>query len=223
MSKYTSELRFICEMKSGFSVDDIPDKSPEEIIAAARPAIFDFDYPIYRADLKEPLELKILRHYYTREIGQETFGLWQWRLQSKLNEIMPRYNKLYEAEFKLLEDSGINNIDVKITRDFTPQVLRKSKSTNEVHSKDAYSDTPQGGLQAVEDLNYLTDYRKIDNNGFTTNEDLSVTGTDNEVNTEKGYRGSKTKFELFNDFYDKIIDIDQMIINDLSDLFFLLY
>lgn len=222
MSKYTTELRFICEMKSGFSLEDIPDKSPEEIIAAARPAIFDFDYPIYRADLKEPLELKILRHYYTREIGQETFGLWQWRLQSKLNEIMPRYNKLYEAEFNLLAESGINNIDVTIRRNSSSQGLTVSSDESSTESKDAYSDTPQGGLQDVEQLDYLTDYRNIKNSGETSGESSTET-TGEEITNESGYRGSKTKFELFNDFYDKIIDIDQMIINDLSDLFFLLY
>ena len=222
MSKYTTELRFICEMKSGFPVEEIPDKSPEEIIAAARPVIFDFDYPIFRADLKEPLELKILRHYYTREIGQETFGLWQWRLQSKLNEIMPRYNKMYEAEFNLLAESGINNIDVTTRRNSSSQGQTVSRDESSGESKDAYNDTPQGGLRDVEQLDYLTDYRNIKNSGETSGESSTETSGE-ELTNESGYRGAKTKFELFNDFYDKIIDIDQMIINDLSDLFFLLY
>jgi len=222
MSKYTTELRFICEMKSGFPLEEIPDKSPEEIIAAARPVIFDFDYPIFRADLKEPLELKILRHYYTREIGQETFGLWKWRLQAKLNEIMPRYNKMYEAEFNLLAESGINNIDVTTRRNSSSQGQTVSRDESSAESKDAYNDTPQGGLRDVEQLDYLTDYRNIKNSGETSGESSTETSGE-ELTNESGYRGAKTKFELFNDFYDKIIDIDQMIINDLSDLFFLLY
>lgn len=223
MSKYTTELRFICEMKSGFSMDEIKEKTPEEIITAARPNIFNFDYPIYSAELKEPLELKILRHYYTREIGQETFGLWQWRLQSRMIEIMPKYNKLYEAEFKALSESGLNNVDIQIIHDYTPGVKRSSKSTTHSSGSDAYSDTPQGGLNGVEELNYLSDYRATTNDGSVTNEDLSVVGSDNDVTRERGYRGGKTFFEIMNDYRDKIFNIDQLIIMELNDLFFLLY
>lgn len=223
MSKYTTELRFICEMKSGFSMDEIKEKTSEEIITAARPNIFNFDYPIYSAELKEPLELKILRHYYTREIGQETFGLWQWRLQSRMIEIMPKYNKLYEAEFKALSESGLNNVDIQIIHDYTPGVKRSSKSTTHSSGSDAYSDTPQGGLNGVEELNYLSDYRATTNDGSVTNEDLSVVGSDNDVTRERGYRGGKTFFEIMNDYRDKIFNIDQLIIMELNDLFFLLY
>ena len=223
MSKYTTELRFICEMKSGYSMDEIKEKTPEEIIMAARPNIFNFDYPIYSAELKEPLELKILRHYYTREIGQETFGLWQWRLQSRMIEIMPKYNKLYEAEFKALSESGLNNVDIQIIHDYTPGVKRSSKSTTHSSGSDAYSDTPQGGLNGVEELNYLSDYRATTNDGSVTNEDLSVVGSDNDVTRERGYRGGKTFFEIMNDYRDKIFNIDQLIIMELNDLFFLLY
>lgn len=223
MSKYTTELRFICEMKSGYSMDEIKEKTPEEIITAARPNIFNFDYPIYAAELKEPLELKILRHYYTREIGQETFGLWQWRLQSRMIEIMPKYNKLYEAEFKALSESGLNNVDIQILHDYTPGVKRSSKSTTHATGSDAYSDTPQGGINEVKELDYLTDYRATKNDGSVTNEDLSVTGFDHDLTHEAGYRGGKTFFEIMNDYRDKIFNIDQLIIMELNDLFFLLY
>lgn len=223
MSNYTTELRFICEMKSGFTMEEIKEKTPEEIITAARPNIFNFDYPIYAAELKEPLELKILRHYYTREIGQETFGLWQWRLQSRMIEIMPKYNKLYEAEYKALSESGLNNVDIEIIHNYTPGVKRSSKTTTAASSEDAYSDTPQGGINEVKELDYLTDFRATKNNGSVTNEDLSVIGTDTDVTHEAGYRGGKTFFEIMNDYRDKIFNIDQLIIMELNDLFFLLY
>ena len=223
MSKYTTELRFVCEMASGFTEEELKTKSPEEVIRAARLSIFDFDFPIYDEQLREPLELKILRHFYTREIGVETVGLWKWRLNAKLNEIMPMYNKLYEAEYKTLNVNGIYNIDVTTDHDYTPGVLTKDKTTTEGESKDAYSDTPQNGLSDVEKLNYLTDYRNIKNGSTTTAERLSVSGMDKDHTHEFGYRGSKTVNELLKDFQDNIINIDQLIIMELNDLFFLLY
>lgn len=97
MSKYTTEVRYICEHLCGLDeskgYNDIG-----TIIANARSKLFNFSYPMFDPEYKSVLETKILKHYYTREIGEETVGLWKLRLDRKLNEIMPYYNKLYEAE-----------------------------------------------------------------------------------------------------------------------------
>ena len=70
----------------------------DSVIEDALPLIFDFEFPIFDENYRSVLETKILRHYYTREIGLETYGLWKLKLQTKLNEIMPYYNKLYQSE-----------------------------------------------------------------------------------------------------------------------------
>lgn len=97
MSKYTTEVRFICEEASGLleskGYNDI-----ESIIAKAIPKIFNFNFPIFDENYRNVLETKILKHFYTREIGEETVGLWKLRLNTRLNEIMPYYNKLYNSE-----------------------------------------------------------------------------------------------------------------------------
>ena len=116
MSKYTTEIRFICEEQSGLHESkgyfDVG-----EIIEKARPKIFDFHYPIFSEDYKPVLENKILMHYYTREISEETYGLWKLRLRAKMNEIMPYYNQLYNSElikFNPLWDTDLNtDRDVK--------------------------------------------------------------------------------------------------------------
>lgn len=108
MSKYTTELRYICETKAGLNAS-VGDNDVEEVIASARTEIFNFDYPIFSNEYKEPLESKILSHFYTREIGCETYGLWHLRLRNKMNEIMPYYNKLYESElfdYEPLDDTN---------------------------------------------------------------------------------------------------------------------
>ena len=97
MSKYTTELRFICESLA----DEEESKgynSIAQIIESARVKIFDFTYPLFDANYKSVFETKILKHFYTQEIGFETYGRWKLALDAKLNEIMPYYNKLYETE-----------------------------------------------------------------------------------------------------------------------------
>lgn len=124
MSKYTTEVRFICENYAGLTeskgYDDVRD-----IIEKSRSKIFDFDYPIFDEAYRPVLETKILMHYYTREICEETVGLWKLRLMARLNDIMPLYNKLYESEllkFNPLYDAdytreGNRNVDESNRRD----------------------------------------------------------------------------------------------------------
>ena len=97
MSNYTTQIRFICESKSGLT-ESAGFKGIMEAIEGSVDEIFDFEWPIFDENYRVPLEIKILRHFYTREIGEETFGLWQLRLADRLNVIMPYYNKLYESE-----------------------------------------------------------------------------------------------------------------------------
>ena len=57
MSKYTTEIRFICETKAGL-VESAGYLSTKDIITKARPLIFDFDYPIF--DTKATTEIYTL-------------------------------------------------------------------------------------------------------------------------------------------------------------------
>lgn len=109
MSRYTTEVRFICETAAGLNKskggDDI-----ESILTAAAPNVFNFDFPMYDENYRLPLERKILRHYYTREICAETVGLWKLWLNDKLNMIMPYYNQLYASAD--LEFNPFHDVDV---------------------------------------------------------------------------------------------------------------
>ena len=105
MSKYTTELRFILEAYAGLDESEGND-NVNEIITKALPKLFNFDFPIFDEAYREVLERKIVRHYYTREIGFETIGLWKLKLNMVMNEIMPFYNKLYETE--LLKFNPLN-------------------------------------------------------------------------------------------------------------------
>lgn len=96
MAVYTTQVRTIVESLAGNSPGEYPDVNTQ--IQKALPSIFNFSYPIWKEEYRNVLETKIIKHYYTREIGLETYGLWKLKLDTKLNEIMPYYNKLYESE-----------------------------------------------------------------------------------------------------------------------------
>ena len=114
MSKYTTEVRFICETASSLTESD-GFNSVNDIIQNAIPKVFNFDFPIFDEAYRNVLLTKILKHYYTREIGEETVGLWKLWLEDRLNVIMPYYNQLYKSE--LLEFNPFYDVDLTRTRE----------------------------------------------------------------------------------------------------------
>lgn len=114
MSKYTTELRYICEEQAG-RTESVDYNSTASVIEAARSHIFNFTYPYYDADQKQRTETNILRHFYTMEIGEETYGLWKMRLEDRMNLIMPYYVKMFETA--ALEFDPLVDVDLRETLD----------------------------------------------------------------------------------------------------------
>lgn len=112
MSKYTTEVRYICETAAGYD-ESKGYNDVDKIIEDSVDNIFSFDFPIFDETYRNVLCIKILRHFYTREIGFETVGLWKLKLQTKLNEIMPYYNQLYTSE--LLKFNPLYDVDLNTT------------------------------------------------------------------------------------------------------------
>lgn len=191
MSKFTTELRFICEELAGQS-ESKGYNSIDAIITAAAPLIFSFDYPIFDNAYKLPLEKKIIRHYYTREISEETYGLWKLRLENKMNEIMPYYNQLYSSQllqFNPLYDTDItrtHNKEIGETTETNNTINQTAQDIgNSVYEADntnwrLYSDTPQGGIEGIEGTGTPTGSGTVENNTYLTD----VTKTTNHYETE---------------------------------------
>ena len=167
MSKYTTELRFICETEAG-ETESVGYSDVDDVIAAALPHIFDFDFPIFDENYRTTLETKIIRHYYTREIGLETYGLWKLKLQTKLNEIMPYYNKLYESElftYNPLYDVDMTTTHVgRRTGENTNVDTRISERSNSGTSKNVGDETTADTNRAN-----TTGSRSVENSGSETN------------------------------------------------------
>ena len=118
MGKYTTEVRYICETYAGLdesvgydSIDEVIDKSYLKIFNNDKIPMYKNETEAHRAGLLK----KILLHYYTREIGYETVGLWKLKLNQKMIEIMPYYNQLYESAE--LEFDPFKNVDVTRTHE----------------------------------------------------------------------------------------------------------
>lgn len=238
MSKYTTEVRFICESASGLD-ESAGYNSVNEIIAKALPNIFDFDFPIFDESYRSVLETKILKHFYTREIGEETVGLWKLRLDTRLNEIMPYYNKLYESE--LLEFNPLYTTNLQRTRDINGSNASEVNSagsslnvgsgsgTSENTKTDLYSDTPQGSLNGVESGTYLTNAEKVVDSATSSSNTRNTTDTSGQVTSDahstENYLESVVGFdgtngsELLLKYRETFINIDERIIHALDDLF----
>lgn len=276
MSKYTTELRYICETEAGLS-ESVGQTKIKDVIAKAIDKIFDFDFPIFDEGYRNVLETKILKHYYTREIGLETYGLWKLKLDTKLNEIMPFYNQLYKSallEFNPLYEvnyTKTGNRDSSGTRDNSESSNESYEESNEYKenhedssssSSDGtltkgttttttnyYSDTPQGAITNVIDGTYLTNatYNVAGNTGSDTtnnsgnsdndgssksNNDKdgsrkgsktskgNLTDTESYLESVRGKTSGKSYSSLLMEYRETFINIDMMVIEELSDLFF---
>ena len=174
MSKYTVELRYICETMAGLEAsvggDDV-----DQVIQNAIPSIFNFSFPIFDESYRNVLETKILMHYYTREIAHETVGLWKLKLKTKLNEIMPYYNQLYKSE--LLDFNPLYDVDITRTH------VRDSSGTRDTdENRDSES---TGSIENTSDRS--KDSETITNNRVQNQNNSTDDGTNNRTsnNTNK--------------------------------------
>ena len=287
LSKYTTEVKYICEQLAGLN-ESVGGNDVEEVIQKAIPKLFDFDFPVFDETYRNVLEAKILRHYYTREIGLETYGLWKLKLNTKLNDIMPYYNQLYKSE--LIKFNPMYDVDIIRVRktDLTGNTNTNNNTTSNTNNKqnsnssvdntttvsdnsettntqtdvktgnftEKYSDTPQGAIADLESGRYLTnatirdttDNDTINGNqstsgtsttsvkGGTESSDTSstdstgssktvtdITNTEQYIESVQGKQGAGNYSEMLLKFRETFLNIDMLVINDLSDLFFSLW
>lgn len=185
MSKYTTELRYICESYAGLN-ESVGYSKINEVISKASKKIFDFDYPIFDEKYRDILERKIIKHFYMREIGMESVGLWKHYLDTRLNEIMPYYNQLYKSE--LLEFNPFYDVDV--TREHTrtnAEDSLTSKEGNTIQNKQGTRNTT--GNESTTNQGEKSKTRTSENNSTS---DISNSGnTKTDENSKKS--GSNTR------------------------------
>lgn len=189
MSKYTTEVRFICENAAGVT-ESTGYSRIDDVINRAIPSVFSFDFPIFDEKYRNVLCKKILKHYYTREICEETVGLWKFRLDTRMNEIMPYFNKLYQSE--LLEFNPLYDVD--ITRKGNRENIAKdneSVDTTRVGTGSSETDT----TGKTTNTNTSKETSNSESNG--TNEGTNNTTNQSTTNAESS--DNKTERDLYSD------------------------
>lgn len=253
MSKYTTEVRFICENSAGLSESEGADNI-DSILDKCWNKVFNFDFPIFDENYRQVLCRKILKHYYTREIAHETVGRWKLALNAKLNEIMPYYNQLYKSE--LLEFNPFYDVDLTRNREgsgtsnktsnntetnsSTSKNVSSGSGTSNTDTLNRFSDTPQNSMdtQGIADSVPLTTVTKVNEDNTTTNESIdtltrndsktgngteNINNTDRYIETVRGKQGTENYSSLLKKFRETFLNIDMMIIEDCSDCFFTLW
>ena len=224
VSKYTTEVRFICEQKAGLE-GSVGASDVDEVLSKSWNKVVTSNFDIFDEAYREKLVSKVLKHYYLREIGAETVGVWMLWMNTKFEEIMPYYNQLYESaklkfepfydvdytrssqrdvtetEHGSYENKGQTESSGSSTDTGKTSNTRTGKTT-EVGTtggttKDLYSDTPQGALTGVDNETYLTNARKVTDSG-NSQTDVDETVTDRGSSEVKGVNSQTVNSKLNN-------------------------
>lgn len=176
-------------------------------------------YPIFDEKYRKVLNKKIIDHYYKREIGAETPGLFKFFLNRTMNEIMPYYNQLYSSvelfkQYDPFHDKDIQITDKRTTNGTSDQT---GSGTSESSDLDVNSDTPQTML-SIGDIknNTYASTASWDNanaNTSTTNH-LSVDNTEDYISHIVGTNGGKNYSQMLLDLRETFLNIDMMVIED---------
>lgn len=224
MSKYTIELRKIVEYEGRNEVEKwfkdycLYNYLTEEQINT-----------ILNANIWSPdrLASKIVDHYYMREIGFETIGLFKHYAKVYMQEIMER--KLPLIYTNSIQYDPLVNVDYTETFERNVEGSGNSSSTsnNSASGLSVNSDTPQGEISKANILagNYASNTGASETESEITDEtENSSTTAEDYTKRVKGNSGvSATAQKMIYQFRENIIAIDEDIIKELDKLFMGLY
>lgn len=195
MSKYTTEVRFICETAAGLS-ESVGFSDVESVLEKSWDKIFSPYIPFYKEEKRSELCQKILAHYYTREIGFETVGLWKLNLNRKMNEIMPYYNEIYKTldlEYSPLQDVDyFEHHENKDTFQETTLGTTSRESTNTGTTKDTRTNDLSEITSHSSESTGSTTVSSTDKNTDSTTVSSTVSTTGKTTDSANGSTTNKT-------------------------------
>lgn len=224
MSRYTTELRYPVEQR----LDELMLPHDE----SSWPKVYGFvgldDYPIYDESHRQVLNDKVLRRYWMREIGFETFGQFKWNLRRRMHELMPYYNDLYRSAEMITDPMTTKDMTYteRWTRDESTGRTGQgtSKTDSSTSDRNVYQETPMNGLDtgAIEAMDYATNVTFDDgsssSSGSTTSKsDYTGDFEGTKGHEEKGYDSPQADLVL--KYRETIRNIDLEIVDSLNDLF----
>lgn len=204
-----------------------PEVKIKDLAKAGRSTIFNFDYPLTSNITKEKFETMILNHFLQRRIGFETVTAFRIQLDVKLNEIMPKYNKLFDAleNWDIFNDGEVTSRkgeDISQTQNKNELTNTSTNNTENVSDR-RYSDTPQNQLQNLRDGSYVTKYN-YDTDTAKSNDNSNSQGKSNTDSNNKYWeetsRSPADKIKIYQEMQDNIKSIYTLIFEDLECLFY---
>ena len=235
MSKYTMELRKLFtpitykepifsrdEVESWFKDYQLTDYlTNEQIAVITETGIWS----------KDKLAKKIVDHYYMREIGFETIGLFIHYAKTTMNELMEEY-------LPLIYSSAIQ-YDPLVNVDYTESFNRNQQTDNTGVSSSSSrssgsalgvnSDTPQGNINKADILggSYASSTSATENENSVSNSTDTQSNSNSLENYTKRVKGnsgvSATAQKMIEQYRNNIRAIDREIIDKLDILFMGLY
>ena len=192
---------------------------------------------------KNKLAKKIVDHYYMREIGFETIGLFIHYAKTTMNELMEEYLPLIYSN--AIQYDPLVNVDYtesfnRNTQSGNVGQIQSSSNSSSSSSSDGSalgvnSDTPQGQITKASILagSYATSTSATENENSvesdtdttnTTNTQTNTNGLENYTKRVKGNSGvSATAQKMIEQYRNNIRAIDREIIDKLDILFMGLY
>lgn len=232
MSNYTTSLRYICESSPESKEDCIQTFSSYDLR----------DYltqkQIQTIDevgnwTKEKLANKIIRYYYFREIGFETWALFKHHAKIEMELLMEYYLPLIYS--RAIEYDPLVNVDFTETYtasqhgNNTSNGNEISSSTSQASGENKFSDTPNVGLDNVKSGKYMTNATINDSTTNASGNSQTTARSEHETSQDytKTIRGnsgvSATAQKMVEQFRNNIIAIDAEIIEKLAPLFMGIY
>lgn len=213
---------------------------------------FDFglnEYPIFEETYRQTLNNAILEFYKFREIAFINPNVWRDRLRSRMDIIMRnKYNKMYIA--KLKDFNPFYNVDmtetfthnIETTGNSNMNTSQDTVSTSKQNSSDEVLNTTssfpseemiEGDLSSSLYVDNASNSKNTSNVNIndSTNTDSSMTNNNSNetletyekktIGSSAGLPFSKALLQYFDML--KKSNIDQMIVDELSDLFITVY
>lgn len=215
-----------------------------EMVTAPNFELFDFEYDFYtdNSTMRLNFENKFIQRYMFHEIGQETVQRFKLMLQNRLNLMMPYYKDLYLTKLR------VKDIDFMVNKDYveTMERLLENNNTSDINTSDnSTSNDSTNAIDNSKESSINNGISKVTLDGIgLTGESGSTSNTNSNSNSQsssnqsvnghsnlsekvtnigKGNIGVTSSADLLKGWREIIIDIDKMIIEELHDLFMLIY
>ena len=193
--------------------------------------IFDFDYPIFREEYRETFEQHFIDYFLDEEIAHETIAQFKLRLKSKLNLIMPYYNKIFltqEMEQRILDNYDVTETyNRSVVSDTVNNSTTSLNNKNNVVSKNLYKDAPKTKID-IEKFDTVTNLSKDESNSII--EGSTVNSSDGfSSNIERWERrmtgniGVQTDADAIVKYWTSLRKVEQEIFDELECLFMGVY